>query len=51
MDPAVSNEEGSDETGIVVVGEAEGGHGFVLEDYSMRGTPDECMKQAVWAYY
>lgn len=51
VDPAVSNEEDSDETGIVVVGEAEGGHGFVLEDYSMRGTPDQCMRKAVWAYH
>jgi phage terminase large subunit-like protein len=50
VDPAVSNEEDSDETGIVVVGEAEGGHGFVLEDCSMRGTPDACMKRAVAAY-
>lgn len=50
VDPAVSNEEGSDETGIVVVGEADGGHGFVLGDYSMRGSPDECMRKAVWAY-
>lgn len=50
VDPAVSNEEGSDETGIVVVGEDGNGHGFVLGDYSMRGTPDECMRKAVWAY-
>jgi phage terminase large subunit-like protein len=50
IDPAVSNDEDSDETGIVVVGEAEGGHGFVLADYSMRGTPDACMRKAVWAY-
>ena len=51
VDPAVTNEEDSDETGIIVVGEAEGGHGFVLEDCSMRGTPDACMKRAVAAYY
>ncbi len=51
VDPAVSNEEDSDETGIVVVGEAEGGHGFVLADYSMRGTPDACMRKAVRAYH
>lgn len=50
VDPAVSNDEESDETGIVVVGEADGGHGFVLADYSMRGSPDECMRKAVWAY-
>jgi phage terminase large subunit-like protein len=51
VDPAVSNEEDSDETGIVVTGEADGGHGFVLADYSMRGTPDACMRKAVWAYH
>jgi phage terminase large subunit-like protein len=51
VDPAVSNEEDSDETGIVVVGEGAGGHGFVLADYSMRGTPDACMRKAVWAYH
>ena len=50
IDPAVTNEEDSDETGIIVVGEADGGHGFVLGDYSMRGTPDACMRKAVWAY-
>jgi phage terminase large subunit-like protein len=50
VDPAVSNEEDSDETGIVVVGEAPGGHGFVLGDYSMRGTPRACMEKAVWAF-
>lgn len=50
IDPAVSSEEDSDETGIIVAGEGEGGHGFVLADYSMRGTPDECMRKAVWAY-
>jgi phage terminase large subunit-like protein len=51
VDPAVSSEEDSDETGIVVVGEGAGGHGFVLADYSMRGTPDACMRKAVWAYH
>lgn len=51
VDPAVSNEEDSDESGIVVVGEAEGGHGFVLADYSMRGSPDEVMRKVAWAYH
>src|SRR6185312_13096685 len=41
----------SDETGIVVAGESDGGHGYVLADYSMRGTPDEVMKKAAWAYH
>ena len=51
VDPAVSNDEDSDETGIIVVGEGAGGHGFVLADYSMRGTPDACMRKVVWAYH
>lgn len=50
VDPAVTSGEDSDETGIIVVGEA-GGHGYVLADYSMRGTPLACMRQAVKAYH
>src|SRR6185437_11340321 len=51
VDPAVTSGEDSDETGIVVAGESDGGHGYVLADYSMRGTPDEVMKKAAWAYH
>ena len=50
IDPAVTSGEDSDETGIIVAGEGPGGHGYVLADYSMRGTPDKCMRKAVWAY-
>jgi phage terminase large subunit-like protein len=50
IDPAVTSKRGSDETGIIVAGDAGDGHGYVLADYSMRGTPDACMKKAVWAY-
>ena len=51
IDPAVSSTEGSDETGIIVTGEDRLGHGYVLADYSLRGSPDACMKSAVLAYY
>lgn len=51
VDPAVTSGEESDETGIVVVGESRDGHGYVLADYSMRGTPDACMRRVVRAYY
>jgi phage terminase large subunit-like protein len=51
VDPAVSSGDDSDEAGIIVIGEGEGGHGFVLADYSMRGTPDEWIRKAVWAYH
>ena len=50
IDPAVTSKRGSDETGIIVAGDGGDGHGYVLADYSMRGTPDACMKKAVWAY-
>jgi len=36
IDPAVSSKEGSDETGIIVAGKDERGHGWVLEDLSGR---------------
>jgi len=50
VDPAVTSGEESDETGIVVVGEHKS-HGYVLADYSMRGTPLACMRRAVRAYH
>lgn len=54
VDPAASSEEGSDENGIVVVGmarDAEGyARGYVLEDASLRGSPEEWAKKAVQMY-
>ena len=54
VDPATSSEEGSDEHGIVVVALArdEDGYarGYVLEDASLRGTPEEWSKKAVHLY-
>lgn len=50
VDPAVTSKASSDETGIVVAGEDGTGHAYVLADYSMRGTPDACMRKAVSAY-
>lgn len=54
VDPATSSEEGSDENGIVVVGLArdEDGYarGYVLEDASLRGSPEEWAKKAVSMY-
>lgn len=54
VDPAISSEEGSDETGIVCVGLArdEDGYnrGYVLADRSLRGSPDEWAKAAVALY-
>lgn len=54
VDPAASSNEGSDENGIVVVGFARDkdgyAHGYVLEDASLKGTPEEWAKTAVRMY-
>jgi predicted phage terminase large subunit-like protein len=50
IDPAVSNNEGSDETGIIVAGVGRDGHGYVLEDLSGRYAPFEWAQKAVQAY-
>jgi phage terminase large subunit-like protein len=54
VDPAISSEEGSDETGIVCVGisrDADGyNRGYVLADRSVRGSPDEWARAAVALY-
>lgn len=54
VDPAASSNEGSDENGIVVVGlgrDKDGyARGYVLEDASLRGTPEEWGRKAVHMY-
>lgn len=45
IDPAVTANEDSDETGIVVAGLGEDGHGYVLED----GTSSEKLSAEKWA--
>ena len=54
VDPAASSEERSDENGIVVVGLARDkdgyARGYVLEDASLRGTPEEWSRRAVQMY-
>ena len=50
IDPAVSSREGSDETGIIVAGRDERGHGWVLADLSGRYQPAEWARIAVEAY-
>lgn len=55
VDPAVTSGEDADETGIVVVGvskDADGyNRGYVLADYSLRGTPEEWATMAVRAFH
>jgi predicted phage terminase large subunit-like protein len=51
IDPAISTDEGSDLTGIVVCGIGENGEGYVLQDLSGKFTPDEWARRAVAAYH
>jgi predicted phage terminase large subunit-like protein len=50
IDPAVTSDPESDETGIVVVGEAKDGTLFVLGDYSGNYTPRQMASVAIHAY-
>ena len=50
IDPAVSNNEGSDETGIIVAGISDAGQMYVLEDISGRYAPHEWAAKAIDAY-
>jgi predicted phage terminase large subunit-like protein len=50
IDPAVTSGEGSDETGIVVAGATPDGHYYILEDATMRGTPEQWARKAIEMY-
>lgn len=50
IDPAVSDEAGSDEHGILVVGLGSDGRGYVLEDLTCKGGPETWSQRAVVAY-
>lgn len=51
IDPAVSNNENSDETGIIVAGRADDGHAYILADCSAKMSPDGWAREAVKAYH
>jgi phage terminase large subunit-like protein len=50
VDPAVSTNEDSDETGLVVCGIGEDNHGYVIEDLSGKYSPVEWARRACMAY-
>ena len=50
IDPAVTSGEDSDETGIVVAGATSEGHFYVLEDATLKATPDGWGRRAVQAF-
>ena len=51
VDPAVTSNEDSDLTGIVVCGLGQDGHGYVIEDASLMSTPDGWAARVVKAYH
>jgi hypothetical protein len=50
VDPAVSSHEHSDEHGVMVVASSQSGHGYVLEDGSTRGAPEQWARRAIAMY-
>lgn len=51
FDPSMTSGERADEHGIVVCGQGVDGEGYVIADWSARGSPDEAARRAVAAYY
>jgi phage terminase large subunit-like protein len=51
VDPAVTSNADSDETGIVVAGIDSQGRGYVLEDRSLKASPSEWAAAAVTGYH
>lgn len=51
VDPAASDNEGAAETGIIVAGVGKDGHGYVLDDMSLRASPAGWASQVVAAYH
>ncbi len=51
IDPAVTSNADSDETGLIVAGVGVDGKGYVLEDRSGRYSPTEWAREAVAAYH
>ena len=50
IDPATTSEEGSDATGIIVVGVGTDGRGYVLDDLTCRESPERWASIAVSAF-
>lgn len=50
VDPAASNTDDSDETGVIAAGLGVDGHGYVLHDGTLRGSPTEWGRRAVGVF-
>lgn len=51
VDPEATSSETSAETGIIVAGKGRDGHGYILEDGTLRGSPARWGSQAVTLYH
>jgi phage terminase large subunit-like protein len=51
VDPEAKNNPTSAETGIIVAGIGEDGHGYILDDLSLKSSPDEWAKMAITGYH
>jgi phage terminase large subunit-like protein len=51
MDPAVTGNDKSDETGIIAGGIAANGHGYILQDASLQASPNEWARAGVRCLY
>lgn len=51
IDPAVTSNSTSDETGIVCAGVSSAGEYYILDDKSLRASPDQWARQAVNLYH
>jgi len=51
IDPAVTSNEGSDETGIIVAGLGRDNHGYILDDVTVKASPEKWARAAATAYY
>jgi predicted phage terminase large subunit-like protein len=51
VDPSMTGGDRADETGIVVVGQDQDKHGYVIADYSMKGSPNQWAQRVVRAYH
>jgi phage terminase large subunit-like protein len=50
VDPAVTSGDKADDTGIIVAGRDDKGHGYILDDKTLRASPGEWAKAVVNAY-
>jgi phage terminase large subunit-like protein len=50
VDPATTSSEGANETGIIAAGLDASNTAYILEDWTIRGSPDQWARKAVAAY-